>query len=147
MAITEPHSATDSELRATQKTLPQQMQLNGLLLLRRLSTLLVIIFGWVIFRSDNIAAAGAYIQTMLIPITLTRPYEIDTVLHLRNISFFMIGCIATIGARHIPSFERLAEKPGTLRIIVEMSILIAMLPYCSAYILGGSDNPFIYFKF
>ncbi|MEJ2039369.1 MAG: MBOAT family protein [Desulfosarcinaceae bacterium] len=114
---------------------------------RRCLTMLVVVFGWVIFRSESLTGALAYLNAMVVPKNLPLGFELYSVLHLRNLFFFLVACTATLGAGALPTFEQLAARPGPVRSTLGASLVLVALPYCAIFILGGVDHPFIYFRF
>lgn len=60
-------------------------------------------------------------------------------------SYALIFVIAVIGATPLP--KRLAEKGSCVLSYVELPFLAALLIVCTAYLVDGSFNPFLYFRF
>jgi alginate O-acetyltransferase complex protein AlgI len=116
-------------------------------LARRIATLAVVIFGWVLFRSESLSGALHYMQAMVVPRNAPPGFDLYSVLHLRNLFFFMVAFGAMLGSRHLPTFERLTHREGPVRGVLSALMVLVLLPYCSIFILGGVDHPFIYFRF
>lgn len=114
---------------------------------RRAVTFLLVMFGWVLFRSENIASAIAFVQTMVIPSDLPLAFDVYEVLHHRNILFMAIAAAGTLGASRLPTIESIMRCEGPLRAIVSMTLLFIMLPYCAGTMMAGGSHPFIYFRF
>lgn len=115
--------------------------------LRRCTTFILVVFGWVLFRADSLPAAMAFVEVMLVPVNLPLSYELYSVLHYRNITFLTLAAVTTLGAHRFPTFESLIQHHGPLRTTLSFVYILVMLPYCAAFIIAGTPNPFIYFRF
>ena len=118
--------------------------------LYRAFTLLVIMLGWVLFRSENLAQAGTYFRTML---GLNRKLFIDDTLifYLRDYRLVLFtGVLCST-----PFFpwikKKMAGKLEGVRAMVAEAITwtVQLLLFLSSVgaILMGAHNPFIYFNF
>jgi alginate O-acetyltransferase complex protein AlgI len=116
-------------------------------LVRRVLTLAVVLFGWVLFRSESLSAALDYLQVMVVPRDLALGFDLYRVLNLRNLFFFLVALGTTLGAGHLPTFEQVMAREGPARGVLSAVMMLVVLPYCSVFILGGVDHPFIYFRF
>ncbi len=125
---------------------------------RRGYALLTVILGWVIFRADTFPHAIGYIKAMFSP---GRPelYNSQIFLYLNN-EFIVTFIVAIIGMTPIIHQLVIAlEKrvwaadgiafswPRILFAGVELMVLLFLLLYSIAAIMGGSYNPFLYFRF
>ncbi len=115
--------------------------------LRRPATLVVLIFGWVLFRADTLSQALAYAQTMLVWVDRPVNYALYSVLHYRNLFFMGLAAVATLAANRLPRFDAFIQAPGLMRVGIGIAIILAVLPYCAAFVTAGAGNPFIYFRF
>jgi alginate O-acetyltransferase complex protein AlgI len=116
--------------------------------LRNIYVLLVVIFGLVIFRTDNLSHALIFISKMFI---YTEVYDFN----ILNFYFRNEIILATILAI-IFSFPVYSKLKNTIKIKVSneyfklslklVSISIILL-VCYTYIAIGAYNPFIYFRF
>lgn len=117
---------------------------------RRILTLLLVNFGWVLFRSADLNQAGQYFMNML---CLGGNQLIDAhfFMFLREYGvFFLLGIVfsAPIARR----FNRILVDGGAGRFEHVMNAgyplaLLAVLLICTAYLVKGTYNPFIYFNF
>lgn len=110
--------------------------------------LLTVMISFVIFGSDSISTAGKCIGGMFglrgIPfITAEHSY------YLR--SFALILIIAAVGATQLP--KKLTEKARTVKTgaavlnVSEILFVIVITLTATAYLVDGSFNPFMYFRF
>jgi alginate O-acetyltransferase complex protein AlgI len=115
--------------------------------LRRSTTFILVVFGWVLFRADALPAAMAFVKVMIVPVNLPLSYELYSVLHYRNITFLTLAAVTTLGAHWFPTFESLIQHHRPLRTTLSFVYILVVLPYCAAFIIAGTPNPFIYFRF
>jgi alginate O-acetyltransferase complex protein AlgI len=116
-------------------------------LTRRCVTLLIVIFGWILFRSPSIEAALGYWQAMVIPAEIPWSFDHYEVLHRRNLTFLAMGVIGLIGAGRLPKASELLTDNPAIRLTMGLILLGLALPYCAAFIIDGAGHPFIYFRF
>ena len=115
--------------------------------LRRLVTFLIVVFGWVLFRTESVGTAMGFMHAMVVPANLPLPYDLFRVLNPRNITFLLIAAAATIGAQRLPAIEQVMRSTGPVRTLVSAVLILLLLPYCAGAIMTGTENPFIYFRF
>lgn len=108
--------------------------------------LLIIVFGWVLFRADNLTSAFEYMKNMLglidrgAEITYAIPYYID------NIEWIAFAVAAMVC---VPIFKgRWLEERLLLGLAVVRDLLIfSLLVLASIWMASSTYNPFIYFRF
>lgn len=131
--------------------------------------LFVIIIGWVIFRSDSLKSAGSYIGCMFnfVRHGVYSPY---TIMFLKEYGVFFGAAIlfsipfaAVINqflAKGILTFKNIDRNPpydehstyGEAPLAKVVTVLypvalVALFLVCTAYLVKGTYNPFIYFQF
>ncbi len=115
--------------------------LNNSKIISRIYVLLLVIISFVIFNASSISEAMHYIGGMFgaggYPVLSS-----ETVFCLKNYGVIML--LAVIGATPLP--KMLAQKIK-VNVILEPVILIALLVLVTAYLVDGSFNPFLYFRF
>ncbi|MBQ9301148.1 MAG: MBOAT family protein, partial [Clostridia bacterium] len=111
-----------------------------------LYTFLAVVFGWVLFRVEDLPAALALMGRMLAPWRYT-----GTGLHLYDYvsrHMLMLLPLAFLGMGPI---QALGEKTGLAAkwkySLPEALLCIALLALCVGSLASSSYNPFIYFKF
>ena len=117
-------------------------------ILRRVYVLLVVVLGFVLFNAADIQQAGSDIAGMFgfanVPLVNT-----ETLYYLR--SYAVVFILAIIGSTPVVrnTANRLMAKERTAKLlsVLEPVALIGMLLICSAYLVDGSFNPFLYFRF
>lgn len=111
-------------------------------------TLLIVVLGFVLFNATDITQAGQDIAGMFgfagVPL-----YNTETLYYLSSFGFLFI--LSIIGATPLVknTAVKLAEHKNTANVIaiVEPIVLLLLLIVCSAYLVDGSFNPFLYFRF
>ena len=117
----------------------------------RIYTLLVVIFGWVLFRSDSLSYAGAYMKNMLLfqdgtDIKVSGLFYLDSfnilVLILAALfSFPLAGALRTFFEGKL-----LAGRPSSYAVL-KIACLAALLLWSALNVIDSGYNPFIYFRF
>ncbi|MBN7772386.1 MBOAT family O-acyltransferase [Clostridium aminobutyricum] len=110
-----------------------------------LYTMLLVILGWVLFRSENITDAFIYMKTMFIPGTggIIDPNAI--VCTSEYLVFLIFGIIFSTPIAKEIKRRRIAKTKlsKALYVIVMIGLFLA----CISYLVKGAYNPFIYFNF
>jgi alginate O-acetyltransferase complex protein AlgI len=108
---------------------------------------LIVLFGWVLFRADSLPHAAAYARIMAMPLDLPLTAELYDVLHYRNLVFMAVAAVATLGASFLPRWDQVFQPCRSWRVALGLALIVAVLPYCAAFVMAGAANPFIYFRF
>ena len=113
--------------------------------------LIVVLFGWVLFRADSVSHALAYAGYMVAP----WKYGLENALHVRplfvlNVKSMIVFVIAVLGAGPVQAISkkvmpRVSEKWKMS--VIEIPFVAALLVYCILLLASGTYNPFIYFRF
>ncbi|MBR5529577.1 MAG: MBOAT family protein [Oscillospiraceae bacterium] len=113
-------------------------------ILRRIYVLLVVVLGFVLFNATSLAEAVSDIGGMFgfggVPFV-----NGVTWYYLRSYSILFVA--ALIGAT--PLVKTVANKVSqkTVGAVLEPVVLLLLLVLCTAYLVDGSFNPFLYFRF
>lgn len=108
--------------------------------------LIVVLISFVIFGAPNFGLAFDYIKGMFgmagLPLATA-----ETLHYLR--SYAVIIALAIIGATPLPKklYAMAERKFGTVTAIAEPAAIIVLLLLATAYLVDGSFNPFLYFRF
>ena len=106
--------------------------------LSRVYVLLAVLFSFVIFNADSLGMAARDLRGMLclgtLPLVTT-----ESLYYFR--SFAVLFLVGLLGATPLP--KRLGQKLRWL----EIPAMVALLLLCTAYLVDGSFNPFLYFRF
>lgn len=110
--------------------------------------LLAVMIGFVIFNASDFGQAAADL-TGMIPTGGLPLVSAESLYYLR--SYGMIIFLGIIGATPLPKqiLSRIMnhEKMQSVRIILEPVLFTLLLVTVSAYLVDGSFNPFLYFRF
>jgi len=105
---------------------------------------LVVLFGWVLFRSPDTVSAMQYIARMVLPWRYQSAEAIQTYLSAKTVFALVAGCIgAGLIQRIIPDALKEKLKYSVLESVYCVIILILSI----AAIASNAYNPFIYFQF
>lgn len=117
---------------------------------RRLYTLLIVNFAWVIFRADNLYQAGIFFQNMLglnhngvlseMALMLFREYWIFLLAGI----FFAMPVGEEINAYLYHNPRKAVSRIAAVGYPIVISVLFVL---SVSYLMSGSYNPFIYFNF
>lgn len=113
----------------------------------RVYTLLVVVFGWVLFRAPGISYARAYIERMVLPqfagiaCTATRFLDGRTVL-LLAVGVVLCGPLQSCSKKLRQALFSEEATGG-----VQITLLILLFVYDVVLLVSNTYNPFIYFRF
>lgn len=108
----------------------------------RVITLLVVVLGWVLFRSDNLGSAWIMVQAMFGGTTVFSSGTTATI--WADISITMV--VAVLCA--VPIVSRVFQEKKTGFIIAARKVSIMVLfAICLAFVCTAKYDPFIYFNF
>ncbi|HYA88734.1 MAG TPA: MBOAT family protein [Nitrospirota bacterium] len=117
------------------------------ILSRRVITLLIVMVGWVIFRSNSFSQLSSFISAMFLPKNLPLPFHLIPIINSRNIFFFLLASIVFILPTNLSVTRYLLQNDKPLVILARLALITVGVPYSIALIASGSYNPFIYFRF
>ena len=122
-----------------------------------LYTLLVVMFAWVLFRADSLGYALNYWQALLR--FNTNPVQTVSFLSYMSLDFYLALTLALLGSWGFFNYlktqiDKVLNSELVLAKLVSygfqgISVLFYgfILILCSAYLLSGTYNPFIYYRF
>lgn len=110
-------------------------------------TIIIFIFGWVLFRAENLTQAINLLIRMMLPWRFTESsFLMAPVFGKKTIFIILLGILGCgIIQKIFPKIEHIKElwKNSYIEIIYCSSIFIL----CLAMLAGDTYNPFIYFRF
>ncbi|MDQ6701101.1 MAG: MBOAT family protein, partial [Acidobacteriota bacterium] len=108
-------------------------------------TLLVVIIGWVLFRAETVANAGAYLAAMFALGKSSSPdFELRRYLPLDVVLALAAGMVGSMPLRLLrPRWE----WPHAIADTAEFAALAGIFLLAVAIASAGTYNPFIYFRF
>ena len=114
----------------------------------RIYTLFLIAISFVIFNTDSLLEIGSYLKNMFF-LGGSELSGAEYFYYLR--SYGGIVLLGILGATNLP--KKIYEKCRNNRVldkclvVVEPLVLVGILMLCTAYLVDGSFNPFLYFRF
>ena len=116
-------------------------------MMRRLLTMLIVIVGWVLFRSQDISQAITFLQAMFTFTDWPISYELGRALNHRNVLFLLIALPVFFLPGDFSMIKLLMNKKDPMPVLAGALMILLLLPYCAALIVGGASSPFIYYRF
>ena len=116
-------------------------------ILRRFITLLIVMIGWVLFRSENIAQAIGFLGAMFTVTDLPISYELSLSLNYRNLLILMAALPVFFLPGDFSLIKILINKKDPVPLLAGALMILLALPYCATLIVGGASSPFIYYRF
>ena len=105
--------------------------------------MIVVIISFVIFNADSMTQAGSDLAAMF-GIARLPLMNAEAIYYLR--SYGLVIVLATIGATPLPK-ALLYKLPCNAISVLQPLVLGLLLLICTAYLVDGSYNPFLYFRF
>lgn len=110
-----------------------------------LYTFVMVLFGWVLFDTDTLADAGRYYAAMFgAGSSLVDSYARYTIASNAVMLTLCILISGGLGSRLISFCE---EKNKRASAVAGVAVKIGGLLICTAYLVGATYNPFLYFRF
>ena len=110
-------------------------------LIKHAYTLVVVFVGWGIFAMDDLGVCGQYLSTCFGGAPLWSSTDGYTLRSYAVTFLVLILASTTLGRRLFARLPQRAER------IVTPVLMLASLLVCTAYLVDGSYNPFLYFRF
>ena len=113
--------------------------------LRRTVTMLLVMFGWVIFRADSMSHAFDYL-TALIPSGDAVPLDrtVAVALNTQAVLMMIVGAAVVFLPPTYRGWRHTFEPKGNL---LRTGLVFGLLPLTLIAVLSGSFSPFLYFQF
>jgi D-alanyl-lipoteichoic acid acyltransferase DltB (MBOAT superfamily) len=110
----------------------------------RFYLLLVVVAGWVIFRSPSLAYAFDYLRAMF-GLLGTEPVH-ETIFYFTNFRIFSLAVALFLAFGGFTRVMDYANKNGLVRVSLDIWLTVTMF-LAMTFLAGASYNPFIYFRF
>ena len=119
----------------------------GAILARRALTFLLVVVGWVLFRSADLGSAFVMLQHMLVPDFggLTDP--VSAALTRQRLLILLVALLVVVLPAHPvtgPYLESVRSRPAT---VARVGVMTAGLLYSSILVAAGTFSPFLYYQF
>ncbi len=116
-------------------------------IMRRLATLIIVVVGWVIFRTESLQQTTEFLSAMFRFSDLPISYELIRALNYHNAFFGMAALLVFFLPGNFSIINLLIHKSGPIPVVTGALMIMLLLPYCAALIVGGASGPFIYYRF
>jgi hypothetical protein len=103
--------------------------------------------GWVLFRSENISQAVEFFTAMFTFNDLPITYELSRALNYRNILFVLAALPVFLLPADVSLVQLIANRKDPIPLMAGIIMILLLLPYCAALIIGGASSTFIYYRF
>ncbi len=129
-----------------EKQVPALKKLPGAL--RHLYVMVLIVLSFVLFNAESLHQAGSDLASLL-GFSRIPAVTAQTLYYLR--SYGIVYLIGFLGVTPLPKrlWQRLSQRPSLRPIltVLEPILLAVLLLVCTGYLVDGSFNPFLYFRF
>ncbi|AHH93796.1 MBOAT family protein [Kutzneria viridogrisea] len=113
---------------------------------RRAATLLLVVFGWVLFRAADLGQALVMMGHMLIPDVQGLGDVVGVALtHQRGLILLLALCIVLMPAR--PTGPFLESSRSRFAFGLRTAVIVLGLPYAAILLASGTFSPFLYYQF
>ena len=117
-----------------------------LMALRRAGTFVLVVFGWVLFRSTSLDQAGDVYSAMLAPGGGALPAALDDALVTPAVLALCFGVASALLPRRLVMGRVVQGRWSGGPLAARLAVL-ALLPFAAITVAAGSFSPFLYFQF
>ncbi len=117
------------------------------LVARRAVTFLIVVVGWVFFRSGSLTQALRMIKAMFVPSGLGLPEAVDASLtHQRMLVLALALLVVLLPATFVLG-RVVQEGPGRFAVAARVAVSALAAPYAAVLVAAGTFSPFLYYQF
>ena len=110
--------------------------------------MVLIVLSFVLFNAESLHQAGSDLASLL-GFSRIPAVTAQTLYYLR--SYGIVYLIGFLGVTPLPKrlWQRLSQRPSLRPVltVLEPILLAVLLLVCTGYLVDGSFNPFLYFRF
>jgi alginate O-acetyltransferase complex protein AlgI len=114
---------------------------------RRALTLLLVILGWVFFRSGNLTDALTMLGHMLVPDTRGLTDLVNAALTNQRLVILLVSLLVVLLPTHPVTGPLLESSRGRTATAIRIGVMTVGLAYSVILIASGTFSPFLYFQF
>lgn len=114
---------------------------------RRVYTLLVVMVGWVFFRSESVAQAVSILEAMVSFQGGPLPAAVSVVLTTRVQITLLVASFVVLLPRDFVGGIVIPRNSGGLAVAGRTGLMLVGLPYAMALVATGTFSPFLYYQF
>lgn len=113
------------------------------LVIRHILTMLLVMVGWVFFRAENLSWAAQYLMSMFALNGNALANDQTWYYFSTNCFMLILMCASAFGIfNNMPKIKR-----PTVRLTLQAITYLAIFAVCIVFLVGGTYNPFLYFRF
>jgi alginate O-acetyltransferase complex protein AlgI len=116
-------------------------------LARRALTLLLVVVGWVFFRSTTLAQALNILGHMLVPDTRALTDVVNVALTNQRLAVLLVSLLVVLLPTHPVTGPLLESSRGRVATTIRVGVMTLGLAYAVILIASGTFSPFLYFQF
>jgi alginate O-acetyltransferase complex protein AlgI len=113
---------------------------------RRAATLLLVMLGWVLFRSDGLGEAGEFYRAMVSFDFGSVPSAVDATVSAQSLLALAVGMLS-FGMPRDLVLGRVLDGEWTGRPLRLRLAVLSISPWAAITVAAGSFSPFLYFQF
>ena len=114
---------------------------------RRALTLILVVFGWVFFRSSNMVQALVVLGHMFIPDGSGLTDAVNAALTNQRLVILLIALLVVFLPTHPVTGPLLESSRTRLATTIRVTVMTAGLLYSAILIAAGTFSPFLYYQF
>lgn len=115
--------------------------------LRRAATMVAVMVGWVLFRSDDMKQAWHHIEAMFLPRLDAPGVGIDGVMTNGRLFWLVVGSLSVLLPGTFSLGRLLDRGRGRGSMVLRFALVALVAPYAAALVASGTFSPFLYFQF
>ncbi|HEX3784029.1 MAG TPA: MBOAT family protein [Pseudonocardiaceae bacterium] len=116
-------------------------------ILRRALTLLLVVFGWVFFRSANVGQALVMLGHMFIPDAAGLTVAVNGALTNQRLVILLLALLVVFLPTHHVTGPTLEVSRSRLATAARIAVMTGGLAYSAILIAAGTFSPFLYYQF
>ena len=110
---------------------------------QHLYTVVLLLISWTIFAIEDVRYLGGFFKSMF-GLSKTPIWDDFETYNLNNYGIILVICIICSTPALKSGFEKMPKK---LQMVLTVFLLVVSLFICTAYLVAGTYNPFLYFRF
>ncbi len=114
---------------------------------RRTMTMLIVMVGWVPFRSEDLNTALHYLEAMFIPRVQALAPELEAVLTHGSQFWLVVGSLSVLLPGTFTLGRMIEQGRGRGPMVIRFALVALIAPYAAALVASGTFSPFLYFQF
>jgi len=116
-------------------------------ILRRALTMLLVVFGWVFFRSANMGQALVMLGHMLIPDTSGLTVAVNGALTNQRLLILLLALLVVFLPTHPVTGPTLESSRSRIATGIRIAVMTGGLAYSAILLAAGTFSPFLYYQF